>query len=115
MRALLALTAFAAVAFTAAPASADVRRDCGDPAIFEVSTTRNVTTDDITCKRAVRFIDAWYWRGCGAKRASCTQALPGSGGRIKLRCRGKKIGGGFWRERCTGSGIAIRFENLAPS
>src|SRR6476469_3386998 len=75
-------------------------RNCGNPQIFEVSTTQHVRTLNISCGRAERFIDAWYWQGCRstvAKRTSCDQRIPAmSGGgysTIKLHCQGHASGG----------------------
>ena len=117
-RALLAVGVI--VALGATDAEAATVRNCGNPQIFEVSTTKNVRTRNITCHRAERFIDAWYWQGCRstqAKRKSCDQRLPAlSGGGfspISLHCKGHAVGGGFWSERCAGSGIRISFRNLA--
>jgi hypothetical protein len=117
-RALLGIAVITALGVTDAEAA--THRNCGNPQIFEVSTTQNVRTRNITCRRAERFIDAWYWRGCRsteAKRKSCSQRLPAmSGGgmsAITLHCQGHASGGGFWSERCAGSGIRISFRNLA--
>ena len=117
-RALLGLAVITALGLTDAEAA--TTRNCGNPSIFEVSTTQNVRTRNISCHRAERFIDAWYWQGCrstAAKRTSCDQRLPAlSGGgysTIRLHCNGHASGGGFWTERCGGSGIRISFRNLA--
>src|SRR4051794_12398258 len=116
-----ALLGMAVITVLALPdADAATSRNCGDPHIFEVSTTQNVRTRNISCGRAERFIDAWYWQGCrstAAKRKACDQRLPATNGSgystIKLHCDGHASGGGFWSERCAGSGIRISFRNLA--
>ncbi len=117
-RALLGIALITVLVVTDAEGA--THRNCGNPRIFEVSTTQKVRTRNISCARAERFIDAWYWQGCRstqAKRTSCDQRLPalsGSGySTIKLHCDGQPSGGGFWSERCAGSGIRISFRNLA--
>jgi len=117
-RLLLGIAAISVLAATDGQAATN--RNCGNPQIFEVSTTQNVRTRNISCARAERFIDAWYWRGCRstkAKRRSCDQRLPARSGSglstISLHCQGQASGGGFWSERCAGSGIRISFRNLA--